>query len=351
MTNLGEDHRPPAPGRPALPDDLRVVVGWRQGLGPLLAERWRQQGHKVILVLPRLPGPKHPLPEGLRVAVVERAALAAELREPSRLIARAEPWRKQAGRNLHVPAETGLHLLDLTVTGAEDVLATLAALGARPGRLLFLSDPRLLGRGDGRLRLTEEAPLLPEGPTQEALADAEAVARQSELRGRGVVALRVVPYLYGPGIEPLTPLGPDPRLADRLLHRDPILWVSGSTPVQPLHVEDLGATLDRLLRLPDVPSLLHLAGPETLSWEGLLHQLHRGSGATEPPSVEVLRPDELALRKPEAVRHFAELAHVPLLDDARCRQEVFTADRRLVEHAPAWLRWSLQQLGLDGRER
>lgn len=339
-----------SPGRPARPDDdLHLVLGWRQGLGPLLAERWRLQGRKVILVVPRRPAPSQPLPPNLRLAVLDRSSLAAALQDLPALLARAEPWRKASGRPLHVPSSCAVHLLDLQVEGAEDLLGSLGGLGARPGRLLFLSDAALLGRGSAGRFFVEGDPLEEELPPRvAALRDAETVARQSRARGRIVVGLRLASYLYGPGLPPLTMLGPDPRLPDRLRRGDPILWVAEALPVQPLHVEDLGEALDALLGLPAPGPLYHLAGPETCGWDELLARLHRASAAAGPPHLEVLGLEELALRKPELARAFTELAWLPLLDDGLVRREVHRAERRLADHAPAWLSWCLAQLGPEG---
>lgn len=339
---------PLAYGRPALPDDLFVVVGWRDGLGPLLAERWRRMDRRVVLVLPREPRKDAPIEPGLRIAVLDRLGLSRHLGDPGLLLDAARAWGRP-GRRLHVPSTTGLHVLDLRPGGADDILATLGALGRRPGRVVFLSDPRVLGRVQDATPRSEEAPPDPQTPELSALVDAEAIARQSRERQRWAVALRVPPFLFGPGLQPLTPLGYDLRLPERLLRHDPILWASGLTPTQPLHVEDLALAIDALLQLEEPRPLYHLAGPDRLRWGAILDLLWTLSGVEDRPAVEVLRPEELALRKPDKLRAYSDVAWVPVLDDSLAREELLAERRRFREGATEWMRWCLERLSVLGQ--
>lgn len=336
--------------RPAHADDLVVVVAGKQGgsatLATTLAQRWRALERKVLLVLCREPSVEAPPPPGLRWAVLERSALLERLADPAALLAEAERWRHRHPRPLNVPSSTGVHVVDLGLTGADDLLGVLSALGPRPGRLIVTSDPAVLGRATDAAPRTEECPVAPEDPRAEALVAAEAVARQASAAGRAVVALRITPYVYGPGIDPHTPLGPDRLLVERLLRRHPILWASGLTPTQPLHVSDLAAALERLLQIPAPQPLYHLAGPQTLGWGELLRELHRASGSVERPVVETLTAPELAQRRPQDTRAYMSLAHLPVLDTSRADAALGAPRLHLREAAPEWLADLLQRLGV-----
>jgi len=318
----------------------------RAALATALAQRWLAQGRKVLLALAREPSVEAPPPPGLRWAVLDRSALLEGIADPAALLAAAERWRHRHPRPLNVPSSTGLHVVDLGLGGADDLLGVLSALGPRPGRLVAWSDPAVLGRAANHRPQDEDAPTAPEHPATEALAAAERLVRQVCAGGRPSVALRVTRYLYGPGLDPLTPLGPDRLLAERLLRRHPILWATGLTPTQPLHVDDLAHALEALLVLPTPEPLYHLAGPETVDWEGVLTTLHEASGSQEQPAVEWLTGPELALRRPHDARTYVDLARLPVLATARAQRDLGTPWRRLAEAAPGWLADCLQRQGV-----
>ncbi len=337
-------------GRPAQDDDVFLIYGAPNGFAPLLAQRWHEMGLRVVLVLPRAPGPKEPLWPGLRWTVLPRLRLPEALAEPGRLLQRVEPAR--AHRGAHLASGTAVHLVDLRVEAAADVLGALGALGPRAGRVLFASQARVLGRppGAGAAPLGEDAPGRDESPLGLGLLDAETVAAQARRGGRVAVALRAAPYVYGPGLQPETPLGPDPLLFERFLHRYPVLWSYEPPPLQPLHWLDLAEGLEWLLGAPDPAPLVHLAGPEVLGWDELLRQLHAATRSPEDVVLELVGGTELSLRRPEALRPFLEWAAQPLLDDSALRRAGFAAERRVAQHAPAWADWSLQQLAVEAED-
>jgi len=166
----------------------------------------------------------------------------------------------------------------VNVEGARRVLDAAAKVGVR--KVVRVSGAAVYGAwATNPVPLTEDSPLRPNPGFSPAIQAAEAERLLGEWREAHpeavVTTLRTAPVL-GPGAE---------RLPSRLLLGRPTLRVQGATPpVQAVHVDDLVAALELVIR-EDHPGIFNVASDGWLSHEDLRALLPRAFVPAYPPAT------------------------------------------------------------------
>ena len=190
-------------------------------------------------------------------------------------------------------------LVDQIVYTAAESEALGQALPQSVRRVIVASSAIVYGADRRGLPYDEDAPLTPDDPFAQTKAAADVAART--LPSATVLRLGM---LYGPGQAPLTPLGREPRLRERLLAGEPLPVPADDPPrLQPLFAPDYGELIRRLLETEKSPPALNVTGDETFSWGALLSAWATAWG-TPSPRLEPIGHEALAARAPPYLRRF-----------------------------------------------
>ncbi len=146
------------------------------------------------------------------------------------------------------------------------------------------STAAVLGEG---LNLDEQTALAPPGTAYLSVK----IELEQRARECGAIIMRPA-YLYGPGHHPLTVLGRDNNLADRIRSGETIdLPGDGSLPLQPTYAKDYAAAVEAVLNIPDPSPLYHIGGTPT-TWKGWLQAIASAAGSkllTREVPFDILR--------------------------------------------------------------
>ncbi len=183
----------------------------------------------------------------------------------------------------------------------------LAALPARPGRILYVSTTGVYGDAGGAT-VTEDTPPAPATDRARRRLAAETTLRAwCEARNLDWVILRV-PGIYGPGRLPL----------DRLRRGEPALAESEAGPGNRIHVEDLADICVAALLQPQARNRIYNVGDgdhtTSTAFLGLVADI---AGLPIPPQLPITQL--AALRSDAALSFLAESRRV---DTSRLRQEL-----------------------------
>jgi len=212
-------------------------------------------------------------------------------------------------------------VVDQVAYSPRDVTTLLSCFPATVQRYIFISSAIVYGPGGAR-PYAETDPTRPEGPAASAKLEAETQARTWTKPGRTTICLRLG-WLYGPGHAPLTPLGRDPSLPDRLLGQEAIHLPADDPPnVQPWFAEDHGRLVNDLISVNNPPELLNAAAQESYSWAELIAAWADTVGGP-PPRFVPCSDENLASRCAPALRPYLPLLlKPPRLDVSRMRQMI-----------------------------
>ena len=229
-----------------------------------------------------------------------------------------------------------LGVVEILAEETSHVRELLEAIESHAGRTVAIGSAAALGPSPRGKMNAEEEPPRPNSDDMRTKVAIEALLAEHHETGRASINLRCA-YPYGPGHGPMTPLGRDPELFEKLSRHESISWVEsgGLAPLQPLWVDDLAEAITELLLRPEKPeTLYHIAGPEVLSWGAYLRALSRGSW----PQRNLHRPSVASLQaeNPEAWWLRDHLPHSPLLDDTRLRRDVYACTTKLSQVADLW---------------
>ena len=245
-----------------------LVIGGTLFIGRLLVRRLLETGHNVT-VLHRKPG------HGLGDRVGDLTADRNDAQSVERAV---------AGRRFDVVFD---NVYDWRRgTTAEQVVATVRALGGAGSRYVFMSS--VAAYGDG-LDHAEEDPLAPEDHPDSYVrnkASSEwALFRLHRREGLPVVTLRP-PYIYGPG----NPFYREAFFWDRMTEGRPIIVPGdGSRLMQFVYVKDLVEVCVAVMEKPAaVGQAFNIADPAPITQENLVWMLARAAGA-EPRIVHIPR--------------------------------------------------------------
>ncbi len=303
--------------RPLGPGDAVLIVGGAGLIGRFVAHRAAAAGLRPLVVArsPAAPGVLPPEAEHLQL---DRRALPRAMRD----------WP---------PGPLGV--VEVLAEGPEEISPLLTATARCPGRFIAIGSASVLGRMPRGRRYSEGAVPAPHTEAMERKRTVERLLAEVHRRGRTTLTLRCA-YPYGPGHGPMTPLGRDLRLFEKLDRHREIQWIERGalSPIQPLWAGDLARAIVALLTRAERPGpLYNIAGPRVLSWWKYVEVLARGRW---PQSNLVASPlSELLARNPDAWWLRDYLPHAPLLDDSLLRREVFACETRLDETVEGWAEW------------
>jgi len=179
---------------------------------------------------------------------------------------------------------------------------------------------------------TEDEPAAPASDYMRAKWAAEARALLWAGCCRRVTRLRLG-ALYGPGHPPLTPLGRDPRLIERLQSGEPVLVPADDIGrIQPWAAADHGRLVASVVEDPDPPELLDVAGDESLTWPEVLSAWASAAEAG-PPRLVRTAVDALRAAAPAPIRPFLAELHRPPAVDTTLLHARYPALRPLIRFA------------------